>query len=254
MRRQTAMVVASLLWACASAASAGTLRDAMEGMKDGRLRFTFETREGVWGNGHKIVTTDGEDADYEWNCDEGPGRIQLTYRRGQLQQVKFRVGGRWGSARDGDTDLGEIPADEVSVTLLDYVREHDAEDLVFAATVAKGFSDWKKLLDLARDSSLDSDVREQCVFWLGQQASEVATRGLQQIVDDDDEELELREHAIFALSQQDGDVVFESLRHIALTNRHPQLREQAMFWLAQVEDPRVLDFFEEVLFAEGHGG
>jgi HEAT repeat protein len=75
----------------------------------------------------------------------------------------------------------------------------------------------------------------------------VATAGLEAIVEDDDEELEIREHAIFSLSQQGIDRAFPALRKVALESRHPQLREQAFFWLAQHDDPRVIDLLEEVL-------
>jgi len=34
---------------------------------------------------------------------------------------------------------------------------------------------------------------------------------------------------------------------LARTNRNPQVRKQAMFWLGQSKDPRALAFFEEVL-------
>ena len=57
----------------------------------------------------------------------------------------------------------------------------------------------------------------------------------------------IREHAIFSLSQQGIDRAFPALRKVALESRHPQLREQAFFWLAQHDDPRVIDLLEEVL-------
>lgn len=34
---------------------------------------------------------------------------------------------------------------------------------------------------------------------------------------------------------------------IARTNRNPQVRKQAMFWLGRSSDPRAVSFFEEVL-------
>jgi PBS lyase HEAT-like repeat len=246
--RVTAIGASLLLGLGTTVASATEFQDALRHMDDGRLRFSFETREGVWGDGHSIITTDDDESDWDCDCREGPGRMQLTFRGGKLRDVKFRVGGEWRSSRPGDVDLGEVPASEASDVLLDLAVDQGNEDLIFAATVAEGFDDWKRILAVARDDSLDDDVREQCVFWLGCEASEIATRGLKQIVEDDDEELELREHAIFALSQQEDDEAFDSLSRIALNNRHPQLREQAMFWLGQSEDPRVLDFFEEVLF------
>ena len=40
---------------------------------------------------------------------------------------------------------------------------------------------------------------------------------------------------------------YEKLMEIARTNRNPEVRKQAMFWLGQSKDPRALDFFAQVL-------
>jgi hypothetical protein len=37
------------------------------------------------------------------------------------------------------------------------------------------------------------------------------------------------------------------LIEVAKTNRNREVRKQAMFWLGQSNDPRALQFFEEVL-------
>jgi len=34
---------------------------------------------------------------------------------------------------------------------------------------------------------------------------------------------------------------------VARTSDSPEVRRQAMFWLAQIDDPRVLEFLKEVL-------
>ena len=34
---------------------------------------------------------------------------------------------------------------------------------------------------------------------------------------------------------------------VARTNRNPEVRKQAIFWLGQSHDPRALKFFEDVL-------
>jgi hypothetical protein len=44
----------------------------------------------------------------------------------------------------------------------------------------------------------------------------------------------------------DGEGV-PQLIHVARTNRNPEVRKKAMFWLGQSKDPRALSFFEEVL-------
>jgi len=37
------------------------------------------------------------------------------------------------------------------------------------------------------------------------------------------------------------------LIEIAQTNKNPEVRKQAMFWLGQSHDPRALAFFEKIL-------
>jgi hypothetical protein len=34
---------------------------------------------------------------------------------------------------------------------------------------------------------------------------------------------------------------------VARTNRNPEVRKQAMFWLGESKDPRAVKFFEEIL-------
>jgi hypothetical protein len=52
---------------------------------------------------------------------------------------------------------------------------------------------------------------------------------------------------VFALSQLPRDEGVPKLIDVARTNRNPQVRKQAMFWLGQSNDPRALSFFAEVL-------
>lgn len=249
--RTTTLALMALLLGVASAASAQSPRQALEELRDGRLRLEFETREDVWGNGRNIHTGHhSHDSDWISDCEPGPGRIQLEVRDGRIEDVEFRVGGRWRSTREGDVDIGRIASGEAADFLLELATRPgpgERDGLVFAATTARGFEDWSRLLGLARDDDLDEDVREESVFWLGQAAAGEATRGLVELVDDEDEDLQIREHAIFALSQQESDVVIGALTRVARESRHPQLRESAFFWLAQHDDPRVLDFFEDVL-------
>lgn len=234
-------------------ATAGPLADAVERADDGNYYFWFETKPGVWGDGHDSLTIQSDDAGHgNWShrMSEGPGRVWMRIRRGAVIDVDLEVGGPEPRLRDRTTDLGQIDPAEVRTVMLDLAARTDERDLertIVCALVTEGFDEWARLLAIARDDDRPDDLRESAIFWLGQGASEVATEGLREIVDDDDLELELREHAIFSLSQQGLDRCFEPLRKVALQSRHPQLREQAFFWLAQHDDPRVLDLLEDVL-------
>ena len=247
-----------LLLSIPSLAAAGPLADAIESTDEGRLYFSFETKEGVWGDGHTLTIHSDDDSVYlsgrhnRWRnqLTEGPGRVWLRIRRGEVIDIDLEVGGPEPSLRSKTTDLGFIEASEVQEVMLrlaETTRDGDLDDAIVCALVTEDFDDWERLLALARDGGRPDDIRESAIFWLGQEASEVATEGLVQIVEDDDVELELREHAIFSLSQQGIDTAFPALKNVALNSRHPQLRENALFWLAQHDDPRVIDLIEEIL-------
>ena len=51
----------------------------------------------------------------------------------------------------------------------------------------------------------------------------------------------------FALSQLPRDEGVPKLMEVARTNRNPEVRKQAMFWLGQTKDPRAVKFFEDIL-------
>jgi HEAT repeat protein len=53
--------------------------------------------------------------------------------------------------------------------------------------------------------------------------------------------------AVFALSQLPKEEGVPKLIQVAKTNRNPEVRKQAMFWLGQSGDSRALTFFQEVL-------
>jgi HEAT repeat protein len=126
-------------------------------------------------------------------------------------------------------------------------RGEVAEDAISAAVLAEGVELWEELLVIARDRRRREGVREQALFWLSQEAGAKVVEELRSFVDDDDEDLEVREHAIFALSQRPADESVPALIRVATTNDHPELRKNALFWLAQHDDDRVVDLFEEIL-------
>jgi HEAT repeat protein len=125
--------------------------------------------------------------------------------------------------------------------------EDDAENLIVAATLADSVTVWPTLTKLARNASLPTETRRQAVFWLGQAAGAVASRGLDSIARDTRGDLEVRKQAIFALSQRPPDEGVPMLINIARTNRDAELRKTALFWLGQTEDPRAIALFEEIL-------
>ena len=58
---------------------------------------------------------------------------------------------------------------------------------------------------------------------------------------------EVRESAVFALSQRPREEGVPALISVARTNKDPEIRKKALFWLGQSDDPRAIDLFEELL-------
>ncbi len=62
-----------------------------------------------------------------------------------------------------------------------------------------------------------------------------------------DPNTEVKKRAVFALSQLPKDEGVPKLIDIARTQRNPEVRKQAFFWLGQSKDPRAIAFIEQVL-------
>ncbi len=244
----------ALLTVCglgAAPALAGPIEDAVRNHPDGTIRFQFEAKEGIYGDGRSIIFRDqGEGYWDDCDCEEGPVRVLLEVDDGEVLDLEARVGGRWRPGR-GDVDLGEVTPALATAFLLDLVRTgdaHVAEEAIFPATIGRDVEVWSELLLIARDRHRPERVREQAVFWVGQAAAEEATRGLEEIIEDEGE-LELKKSVVFALSQRPEDQAVASLMRVARTHESAELRKSALFWLGQVDDPRVLALFEEILLA-----
>jgi HEAT repeat protein len=180
----------------------------------------------------------------------GPARVVLDRRNGELTDLRFYVGGRWRPAGSDVVDLGSVSAHEAAdylVSLAQTERGSMGSKAIFPATIADSAVIWPALLKLARDTDVPRGTRTQSVFWLGQAAGDVATRGLNDLVGDNSVDREVREQAVFALSQRPREEGIPALINVARTNRDPEIRKKALFWLGQSNDPRALDLFEELL-------
>jgi hypothetical protein len=232
--------------------AAQSLAQRVRGAGDGTVRLSFAAREGVCSRGPGSITIMDGDDDEEWesDCERGPVRVSLRMRGGRVAESETYVGGRWRAGRDRVTDLGLVPAQEAADLLLalaPQVGDDDGGELVTAATLADSVVVWPQLLRMARDTKVREETRRQAVFWLSQAAGEEAVKGLDSIAADGGGEIEIRKQAVFALSQRPADEGVPILIRIARSNRHPELRKTALFWLGQSEDPRALTLFEEIL-------
>lgn len=264
MRLVAGAAVAALASLSAAAPAGGqSIATRVDRVSNGTVRMSFAPRPGICGNGNSIWhrggrgrTTWGDnwsrsrDVEYDDECSMGPGRLVLDLRNGEISDLRFYVGGRWRPAGSDVVDLGTVSSREAADYLLSIAQQDRGsigEKAIFPATIADSADIWPSLIKLARNQNVPRKTRTQSVFWLGQAAGEQATRGLSDLVVDNGVDREVREQAVFALSQRPRDEGVPALIAIAKTNKDPEIRKKAMFWLSQSNDPRAIDLFEEIL-------
>ena len=122
------------------------------------------------------------------------------------------------------------------------MREHAA--FAYSQSTA---SDIAEVLIRQGRSDVDGEVRTHAWFWLAQsEAPESEQEILRAIRRDDDEDV--REDAVFALSQLPGDRSVKALAQV-LEDRSLDLeiREQALFWLAQDGSDEAFEYIDGIL-------
>ena len=261
-----AAAAAAALVAARAAPQAGaqSVAERVARVRDGTVRMSYAARPDVCGDGHGSVsfgggrrmirgTNIGTDGSREWepdDCEPGPARASLRVVGGAVTRVRVYVGGRWRAGLDSVTDLGTVSAPAAAdyfLSLAERAPGDAGDDAIFAATLADSAAVWPRLLRIARRDDLPSRTRKQAVFWLGQAAGDSVAATLEPLAVDDAVDREVREQAVFALSQRPRDEGVPALLRIARTNRDPEIRRKALFWLGQSGDPRALSLFEELL-------
>jgi len=240
------------------------LERRVAGAADGSVRFSFAAKPGVYGNGRNMISwdcdkgnchnrqVDGNWDDHDdWNtpCDSGPVRVALTKTSGRITDLRVYVGGEWRPSTTA-TDLGTVGTKDAATYLLSLAGRDESrasEKAIFPAVLADSVTIWPDLLKIAKADNVSRKVKRSAVFWLGQAAGDAATRGLTDLVDDGSADHEVRETAVFALSQRPRDEGVPALIRFVRTNRDPDVRRKALFWLGQSGDPRALALFEELL-------
>lgn len=258
----TAAVLAAL--ACvAQGAVAQSIASRVARVPNGTVRMSFAVRPGTCGSGNSIRHRDGRgstswgdnwntsrDVEWESDCSIGPERVVIDRRNGELSDLRFYVGGRWRPPASDVVDLGTVSARDAAEYLLSIAQTEKGsigEKAILPATLADSADIWPMLLRMARNADLPRRTRTQAVFWLGQAAGDAATANLNSLVVDNSVDREVREQAVFALSQRPRDEGVPALIAVAKTNKDPEIRKKAIFWLGQSNDPRAIDLFEQLL-------
>jgi hypothetical protein len=218
---------------------------------DGVVRMTYAARPGVCGNGSNINTSTREDRDAQWetDCEHGPVRLVFTKSGDSVSHVQVRVGSRWRADAPPATDLGTVPAAEAATFLLDVARRgtKSGDEAILAAQLADSIEIWPRLLDIAKNKEIPAATRRRALFWLGQAAGDQVAEAMGNIANDAREDRDVRLAAVFGLRRRPADDAIPALIRSSDSDRDPEVRRQAMFWLSQSKDPRAVAWFEKVL-------
>jgi len=117
--------------------------------------------------------------------------------------------------------------------------------VAFAFSVSHEPAAVDDLIRMVHEDSSDH-VRAQALFWLAHKAGKRAVGAITEAIENDPD-TRLKRSAVFALTQMPPDEGVPLLIQVARSNKNPEVRKQAFFWLGQSKDPRALAFFEEVL-------
>lgn len=98
--------------------------------------------------------------------------------------------------------------------------------------------DW--LLERVRDRREPVEARKNALFWAGQVGGDIIEEldGLYGTLED----REMKEQLIFVASQDGGRASVDLLMEVVRDEEDADLRENAIFWLGQTDDPRVPEF------------
>jgi HEAT repeat protein len=116
--------------------------------------------------------------------------------------------------------------------------------ILFSLAQTGSMENVRWLLGIARDGKEVPELRKQALFWAeqgGLPTGELA--GLYGSITDRD----MREQLIFVLSQRGDKPAADKLFEIAKADPDPELRKRALFWLGQMDDPRVAEVLQQIL-------
>jgi hypothetical protein len=242
-------------------ASSQSLARRVADAPDGKVRLEFAARPDLCGNGNYVSRGNhnrtqwdsdySEDVEYAEDCMRGPVRVVLTKSGRQVVRIRTYMGGSWRAPTGTVTQLGTVSTREATDYLMSLASSASSSKIgseaIFPMTLADSVEIWPGLLRLARDDSRPNNTRTQAVFWLGQIAGETITKNLADLTGEAALDREVRKQAVFALSQRPQRDGVPALIQIARTNKDPEIRKTALFWLGQSRDPRALALFEEIL-------
>lgn len=122
------------------------------------------------------------------------------------------------------------------------------EKVIFSVSQLGGKGAEDFLLARVRDRDEDIELRNHALFWLGQSEDMDVDAILDLFAEMD--EPELQEQAIFVIGQIDDDRAVDALLDIARNAQDGDIRAKAIFWLGQADDDRAAEYLMQILEEE----
>jgi hypothetical protein len=253
--------VSCMLVVCASTGGAQSLAQRVAAVRDGTVELHYASRPGICGDGERSFQIDGamHFGDMTMRngnmtpCFPGPVRVRLTLEAGTVRDARVAVG-PLGARREGDVkDLGQVGASEAARYFLELAATGTtgaSTRAVTAAILADSANVWRDLLRVARDTATRSrSTRHEATFWLGMLAASKLDGRPNELgaPEDGHDRGDPKSAAVFALSQLQHHEGIDPLIQVAQTNRDPQVRRSALFWLGESGDSRAVELFGQIL-------
>lgn len=116
--------------------------------------------------------------------------------------------------------------------------------ILFSLSQMQGEGNDKWLMDVASDAKFSVEIRKQAIFSAGQTG--VTTAALSALYSKLTDR-ELKEQLIWVLSEKRDAAAADRLMSIAKSDPDREVRKKAIFWLGQMNDPRVKQFLLDII-------
>jgi HEAT repeat protein len=116
--------------------------------------------------------------------------------------------------------------------------------ILFSLSQMQGEGNDRWLMEVASDSKFSVEIRKQAIFSAGQTG--VSTAELSALYSKLTER-ELKEQLIWVLSEKRDPAAADRLMSIAKSDPDREVRKKAIFWLGQMNDPRVKQFLLDII-------
>ncbi|MEP6763263.1 MAG: HEAT repeat domain-containing protein [Gemmatimonadaceae bacterium] len=251
----------ALLSGLSVSAQAQNLAGRVSGAPDGRVEFTYASREGACGDGRSYMRLNfGSNSNEFYGnysndatmqpCARGPVRVVLDQAAHTVIGIRVFVGPT--TKTDGATNLGTVGAREASQYLLGLAAKAEgsvARDAIMPAMIADSTDNQVALLAIAKDQSRARETRRNAITWLSRDGRVPASLSapLLALATDETDNQTVRQQALRTLSRLDGGAGIPELVRLSGDREGGWMAREALSALAASGDPRSREYLRGVV-------